>query len=63
MKPVDGCSSIGISVCKDKSEVRPAYHKAMDASASKRIIAQKYIENHGEIFGARCRMGRRIPIF
>ena len=53
IKPVDGCSSIGISVCKDKSEVRPAYHKAMDASASKRIIAQKYIENHGEIFGAR----------
>ncbi|MBS5571449.1 MAG: ATP-grasp domain-containing protein [Clostridiales bacterium] len=53
VKPVDGCSSIGISVCRDKSEVRAAYQKAMDASTCKRIIAEKYIENGGEIFGAR----------
>ena len=53
IKPVDGCSSIGISVCRDKSEVMLAYWKAMDASACKRIIVEKYIENGGEIFGAR----------
>ena len=53
IKPVDGCSSIGISVCHRKDEVKNAYQKAMDASTCKRIIAEKYIENGGEIFGAR----------
>ena len=53
IKPVDGCSSIGISVCRSKEEVMAAYQKAMDASTCKRIIAEKYIENGGEIFGAR----------
>ena len=53
IKPVDGCSSIGISVCRSKEEVMTAYQKAMDASTCKRIIAEKYIENGGEIFGAR----------
>lgn len=53
IKPVDGCSSIGISVCRCKEEVMTAFQKAMDASTCKRIIAEKYIENGGEIFGAR----------
>ena len=53
IKPVDGCSSIGISVCKCKEDVMIAYHKAMEASNCKRIIAEKYIENGGEIFGVR----------
>ena len=53
VKPVDRCSSIGISVCKSKQDVEAAYQKAMDASNCKRIIAQKFIENGGEIFGAR----------
>ncbi len=53
VKPVDGCSSIGISVCRCKAEVMTAFQKAMDASTCKRIIAEKYIENGGEIFGAR----------
>ncbi|MBQ9469248.1 MAG: hypothetical protein IJU52_09625 [Clostridia bacterium] len=53
LKPVDGCSSIGISVCRTKEEVPAAYRKAMDASTCKRIIAERYIENGGELFGAR----------
>ena len=53
IKPVDGCSSYGITVCQEKSYVREAYKKAMDASKCKRIIAEKYIENGGELFGAR----------
>ncbi len=53
IKPVDGCSSVGISVCKNKTEVARAVQKAMDASVCKRIIAQQYIDNGGEIFGAR----------
>ena len=53
IKPVDGCSSIGISVCRRKEDVMPAFQKAMNASTCKRIIAEKYIENGGELFGAR----------
>jgi biotin carboxylase len=52
-KPVDRCSSIGISVCTCKEEAREAFRKAMDASNCKRIICEKYIENEGEIFGVR----------
>ncbi|MGI6122417.1 MAG: hypothetical protein ACOYH0_09065 [Saccharofermentanales bacterium] len=40
IKPVDSCSSIGISVCREKGEVSDAYQKAMDASICKRIIAE-----------------------
>ncbi|MEA5028685.1 MAG: ATP-grasp domain-containing protein [Sphaerochaeta associata] len=53
IKPVDGCSSVGISVCRDKTEVIHAYIKAMNASACKRIISQQYIDNGGELFGVR----------
>ena len=53
LKPVDGCSSYGITVCADKTAVRDAYKKAMDASKCKRIIAEKYIDNGGALFGAR----------
>ena len=52
-KPVDRCSSIGISVCTCKEEAKIAFKKAMDASNCKRIICEKYIENNGEIFGVR----------
>lgn len=53
IKPVDGSSSVGISVCHEKSQVEAAVIKALDASVSKRLIAEEYIENGGEIFGAR----------
>lgn len=53
LKPVDGCSSAGITVCNTWKDVRAAYQFAMDASTCKRIIAEKFIENHGEIFCAR----------
>ena len=65
LKPVDGCSSKGISVCKSADEVREAYKKAMDASTCKRIIAEKFIENDGELFGVRylLRDGEAYPYF
>ncbi len=53
IKPVDRCSSIGVSVCRSKEEVEDAFRLAMDASNCKRIIAEKYIENGGELFGVR----------
>lgn len=65
LKPVDGCSSAGISVCQDKTQVREAFKKAMDASKCKRIIAEKYIENGGEIFSVRYMLkdGEAYPYF
>lgn len=53
IKPVDGCSSAGISVCHKASEVKEALEKAYAASKAKKIIAEKYIENGGEIFCVR----------
>ena len=53
IKPVDGSSSVGISVCMRSEEVEPAFEKAMEASSCKRVIAEKYIDNGGEIFGTR----------
>lgn len=47
VKPVDGCSSIGISVCRSNEELIIAKQKALDASASKSIIIERYIDNGG----------------
>lgn len=53
VKPVDGHSSNGISVCLDKSTLRAACRYARECSKSGRIIVEKYIDNGGELFGAR----------
>lgn len=65
IKPVDGCSSAGITVCKTAEEVRPALEKAYAASKSKKIISEKFIENNGEIFSVRylLRDGEAYPYF
>lgn len=47
VKPVDGCSSIGISVCRNNDELRDAKIKALEASEAKKIIIERYIENGG----------------
>ncbi len=53
VKPVDGHSSNGISVCKDKSTVIEACKAARAYSGSGKILVEKYIDNGGELFGAR----------
>lgn len=53
VKPVDGHSSNGISVCLDKGTLRDACRYARECSKSGRIIVEKYIDNGGELFGAR----------
>lgn len=65
VKPVDGSSSAGISVCQSARDVRPALEKAYAASKSRKIIAEKYIENGGEIFSVRylLRDGEAYPYF
>lgn len=47
VKPVDGCSSIGISVCRNNDELKIAKEKALEASASKKVVIERYIENGG----------------
>ncbi len=53
VKPVDGSSSAGITTCMDKSTIREACRYAMEKSTCKRIVVEKYIDNGGELFGAR----------
>lgn len=63
VKPVDGCSSAGISVSMDKTTIREACRFARAASKSGKIVVEKYIDNGGEIFGARyvIKNGEAIP--
>lgn len=65
VKPVDGCSSAGISVCRCAAEVPPALEKATAASRSGRIVAEQYIENGGQLFSVRylLRDGEAYPYF
>ncbi len=65
VKPTDGSSSAGISVCTDSSQMRSALEKAYAASKSGNIIVEKYIDNGGEIFSVRylLRDGEAYPYF
>ena len=43
VKPVDSCSSKGISVCKSFSELRTGIDKALSFSKSKQLLIEKYM--------------------
>lgn len=43
VKPVDNCSSKGMTVCYNKGEYEQAEKKALDASASKTILVEEYM--------------------
>ena len=47
VKPVDSCSSIGISICYNNEELAVAKEKALAASASGRVLIERYINNGG----------------
>ena len=53
VKPVDGCSSKGISICNNRKEIVKAYEFAIRASKCKKVIVEKYIDNGGYIFSFR----------
>lgn len=53
VKPVDGSSSRGISICGDREEVLVAYERAMEVSNRKKVLIEQYIDNGGEIFSFR----------
>lgn len=61
VKPVDGRSSIGVSICKNDKELHNAVYKAILSSKSKQFLVEKcitsdfgfgcrYIANDGEIY-------------
>lgn len=63
VKPVDGSSSAGITVCMDQGNLREACRFARQASKSGRIVVETYVDNGGELFGARyiLRDGEAYP--
>lgn len=63
VKPVDGCSSKGISICNTKDEVVEAYEIALSVSKSKQVVIEQYIDNGGLIFSFRYILdeGRYYP--
>ena len=46
VKPVDSCSSRGISVCYGAETLKEAYDYAMSFSSRKRVLIEKYINNN-----------------
>lgn len=59
VKPVDGHSSNGIAVCHDAKSLRDACIVARNYSTNKRILVEQYIDNGGELFGARYIISNR----
>lgn len=53
VKPVDGCSSRGISVCRNEEELNKAIEFALSLSQSTTVIVEKYIENGGVTIDAK----------
>ena len=43
IKPVDNGGGVGMTVCYNESELRPAVEKALNASKQKRFIVEKYM--------------------
>ena len=46
VKPVDGCSSIGVHVCKNEEELRAGYADALANSQKKQVIVEKYMSGY-----------------
>lgn len=53
VKPVDGCSSRGISICYNEKELNKAVDFALSLSQSKNVIIEKYIDNGGVTIDAK----------
>lgn len=44
VKPVDGYSGLGMTVCYNESDLKPAVEKALEISKNKRFIVEKYMQ-------------------
>lgn len=47
VKPTDGCSARGISVCNNVEEYLASLQKALNYSVEKKVIVEQYIQNGG----------------
>lgn len=47
VKPVDGCSSRGINICRNQEQYDKAKEAALAASKAGKILVEKYVENGG----------------
>lgn len=47
VKPTDGCSARGITVCQNAEEYHDAVQHALEYSKEKKVIIEKFIENKG----------------
>ncbi len=46
VKPVDGCSSIGVHVCKNEEELEKGYIDALEKSNKKQVIVEKFMTGY-----------------
>ena len=53
VKPVDGCSSRGITICQNEGELNKAITHALSLSESTDVIIEKYIDNGGVTIDAK----------
>ncbi len=53
VKPVDGASSRGVRVCKQKEELKDAVAAALNQSKSGNVLVEKYIDNGGRLLSFR----------
>lgn len=44
VKPVDGCSGQGMTICRNDSELLPGIRKALEFSRCKRFLAERYMQ-------------------
>lgn len=47
VKPIDGCSSRGINICRNRDELIVAKKTALEASPTSSILIERYIDNGG----------------
>ena len=50
VKPVDGRSGMGMTVCHEASELKEAVNKALEVSNTKRFIVERYMANCDDTF-------------
>lgn len=50
VKPVDGCSSKGVTACTDKAQLKNAITDALAYSEAGSVIVEKFIDNNGKQF-------------
>lgn len=53
VKPTDGCSARGITVCQNTEDYKNAIEKALEYSNEKKIIIEKFLENKGTTMSVR----------